>query len=91
MNAFRQNIPATAYCQVKAELSKEDIKTLHAISGTFHTTVGSANGQPLNDKRYGRATISRWNKQNYALNNLQKEIKKTENAINREESKIKVR
>lgn len=43
MNAFRQNIPATAYCQVKAELNKEDIKTLHAISGTFHTTVGSVN------------------------------------------------
>ncbi|MCI6672412.1 MAG: hypothetical protein MSG77_07735 [Prevotella sp.] len=43
MNAFKQNIPATAYCQAKAELTKEEIKTLHAISSTFHTTVGSVN------------------------------------------------
>lgn len=29
MNTFKRNIPATAYCQAKAELSKEDIETLH--------------------------------------------------------------
>ena len=73
---------------LKASLQKKQEKFDNKLSEHF-ADVKSANGQPLNDKRCGLATMSRWDKQNDALNNLQKEIKKTENAINREESKIK--
>lgn len=51
--------------------------------------VKSANGQPLNDKRNGYATMNRWDKQNNALSNQQKEIEETKNAIEYEESKQK--
>jgi len=50
--------------------------------------VKSANGQPLNDKRDGHKTLSRWDRQNESLRNLDASIKKTEVAIEREESKI---
>lgn len=49
--------------------------------------VKSANGQPLNDKRNGHVTLNRWEKQNYALLNQQKEIEKTKNTIEKEKSK----
>jgi hypothetical protein len=51
-------------------------------------TVAQANGQPLNDKRNGRATIKKWDRQNDSLHNLKESIKKTENAIEREEGRI---
>ncbi len=50
--------------------------------------VKSANGQPLNDKRNGQTTLSRWDKQNNALRNLKKSIEKTKDAIEREEYKV---
>jgi hypothetical protein len=50
--------------------------------------VKSGNGQPMNDKKNGRATLSRWEKQNDALRNQQREIEKTQKAIEREEGKI---
>lgn len=50
--------------------------------------VKTANGQPLNDKRDGRKTIARWDKQNESLRNLDASIKKTEEAIDKEESKL---
>ena len=50
--------------------------------------VRQANGQPLNDKRNGWATLKRWDRQNDALNNMNREIEKTEAAIEREQSKI---
>lgn len=53
-----------------------------------YNDVKQANGQPLNDKRCGRSTMRRWDKQNNALNNLQEEIEKTKRAIEREQSKI---
>ncbi len=49
--------------------------------------VKQANGQPLNDKRNGRATMERWERQNDALRNLQNEIEKTKRAIDIEETK----
>lgn len=51
-------------------------------------TVKQANGQPLNDKRNGQATLNKWEKQNEALRNLQESIVKTENAIEIEKGKI---
>lgn len=43
--------------------------------------VKRANGQPLNDKRNGRATLNRWDKQNESLRRLNDSIKKTKDAI----------
>lgn len=53
------------------------------------SNVKQANGQPLNDKRNGRATLNKWERQNQALVNIREGIEKTERAIEREESKIK--
>ena len=47
--------------------------------------VGSANGQPLNDKRNGRATLNRWERQNNALRNIKEGVEKTKDAIVREQ------
>ena len=51
-------------------------------------TVSQANGQPLNDKRNGAATLAKWNKQDTALSNLKKSIESTKEAIDKEQSKI---
>lgn len=50
--------------------------------------VAAAHGQPLNDKRNGRATITRWDKQSNSISNAYAEVKKTERAIEREKHKI---
>tara|TARA_R110000787_G_scaffold227127_1_gene334882 strand:+ start:259 stop:942 length:684 start_codon:yes stop_codon:yes gene_type:complete len=50
--------------------------------------VKRGNGQPMNDKRNGQSTLNRWDKQNSSLSNLKESIKKTENAITREQHKI---
>ncbi|PJI25969.1 hypothetical protein [Prevotella intermedia] len=73
--------------RLKKSLEKKREKFQDKIEAHFDD-VRSANGQPLNDKRCGRSTISRWEKQNNALLNLQKEIERTEKAIQEEESKI---
>jgi hypothetical protein len=52
-------------------------------------TVKQANGQPLNDKRNGRATLNKWENQNNSLKSLQIEIEKTKKAIENETAKIK--
>lgn len=52
-------------------------------------TVKQANGQPLNDKRNGQATLNKWDKQNNTLITLDKGIEKTKEAIEREETKIR--
>ena len=51
--------------------------------------VRSANGQPLNDKRNGQATMNRWKKQRTAMANQDKEIAKTERAIEDEQWKVR--
>lgn len=53
-----------------------------------YESVRSANGQPLNDKRGGAATMQKWERQNEALRRLDDGIKLTEAAIEREKSKI---
>lgn len=52
-------------------------------------TVSKANGQPLNDKRCGASTMRKWDMQNNSLRTLDESIKKTENAIEIEKSKIR--
>ena len=71
-----------------ASLEKKNSVFEDRLSAHFDD-VKSANGQPLNDKgAKGRATLSRWEKQNDALRNCQEEIEKTERAIEREKDKI---
>jgi len=50
--------------------------------------IKSANGQPLNDKRNGAATLDKWDRQNDALRALDASIAKTKIAIEREEAKV---
>lgn len=52
-------------------------------------TVAKSNGQPLNDKRCGASTMRKWDKQSESLRALEDSIKKTENAIEIEKSKIR--
>jgi len=47
-----------------------------------------ANGQPMNDKRNGRAFFNKIEQQNYTIRNLKDSIKITERAINREQGKV---
>lgn len=71
---------------LKQSLDKKENKFNEMINNHFDS-VRSANGQPLNDKRNGYATMRKWDNQNNALINQQKEIEKTKNAIFREEFK----
>jgi len=51
-------------------------------------TVKEANGQPLNDKRNGQATLNKWERQSDAIRTAKESIEKTERAIEFEEGKI---
>lgn len=51
-------------------------------------TAKQANGQPLNDKRNGQATLNKWQRQNKSLRNIKESIEKTKRAIEYEEGKI---
>lgn len=51
-------------------------------------TVASSNGQPLNDKRNGQATLNAWDRQSESLRTLDNGIEKTTAAIEREKQKI---
>ena len=55
---------------------------------THFASVKQANGQPLNDKRNGRATLDKWDRQNEAIRNQKESIAKTERAIEKEKGKI---
>lgn len=51
-------------------------------------SVKSANGQPLNDKKNGRKTLDRWERQNQSIRNISESIEKTRAAIKREQATI---
>lgn len=51
--------------------------------------VKSANGQPLNDKRNGPATLARWERQSQAIRRMQDSLAKTDAAIEAETLKIR--
>lgn len=72
---------------LKASLAKKEKLFDEKLQHHFDT-VKQANGQPLNDKRNGQATLNKWDRQNESLQNLQASIEKTKNAIEREEGKI---
>ena len=56
---------------------------------THFETVKQANGQPLNDKRNGRATLNKWEKQSNSIKAQSESIKKTQEAIEYEEGLIR--
>lgn len=72
---------------LKASLVKKEARFNERLQNHFET-VKQAHGQPLNDKRNGRATLNKWDKQNDALRSLESEIQRTKAAIEREEMKI---
>jgi len=72
---------------LKASLQKKEGRFGSALRRHF-ASVKEANGQPLNDKRNGRATMSKWKSQDDALRTLQDGIEITKRAIEREESRI---
>jgi hypothetical protein len=68
-------------------LSKKQALFDNKLSDHF-STVKATNGQPLNDKRNGQATLNKWNRQNESLRALDQGIQKTVDAIAREEGRI---
>lgn len=72
---------------LKASLAKKEALFDDRLQ-THFSTVAQANGQPLNDKRNGRATLNKWDKQSDGLRSLQESIQRTKDAIEREEGKI---
>ena len=72
---------------LKNSLAKKEQEFSNRLNAHMNT-VKQANGQPLNDKRNGRATISQWDRQNNALRTLNESIEKTKRAIEAEEGKI---
>ena len=51
-------------------------------------TVKQANGQPLNDKRNGQATLNKWERQSDSIRKQKASIETTKRAIEIEEGKI---
>ena len=68
-------------------LAKKEKVLADKLNNHFDS-VKSANGQPLNDKRNGQATMNKWDKQSQGIANQLAEIEKTKNAIWREQAKI---
>ncbi len=73
---------------LKQSLAKKE-QQLNAKFDTHFATVKQANGQPLNDKRNGQATLNKWERQNESIRTMQKSIETTKQAIEIEECKIK--
>ena len=72
---------------LEQSLLKKEKKRDDRLEAHF-SDVASANGQPLNDKKGGRAVMARWDGQSNGIRNAIKEIEKTEIAIEREQCKI---
>ena len=72
---------------LKSSLAKKEARFDARLQDHFDT-VAQSNGQPLNDKRNGRATLNKWDRQSDALRSLQDSIQRTKDAIEREETKI---
>lgn len=73
---------------LKQSLAKKE-EQLNAKFDTHFATVKQANGQPLNDKRNGQATLNKWERQNEGIRTMKKSIEATKQAIEIEEGKIK--
>ena len=72
---------------LNASLAKKQALVDAKISGHF-SSVAEANGQPLNDKRNGAATMREWERQNDSIRAAIAGVEVTKAAIEREENKI---
>lgn len=72
---------------LKASLAKKQALFDQRLQQHFDT-VKEANGQPLNDKRNGRATLNKWEKQSEGLRNIERSIQRTKDAMEREEMRV---
>lgn len=72
---------------LEASLIKKQAIFDRKIDNHF-ATVKQANGQPLNDKRNGAATLREWDRQNYGLRRLKQGMERTANAIEIEKARI---
>lgn len=72
---------------LKESLTKKEAGLEQRFNNHFET-VRQANGQPLNDKRNGRVTLNKWERQSNSIRNQQAEVEKTRAAIEREGEKI---
>ena len=68
-------------------LTKKEAELAQRIN-THLDDVKKANGQPLNDKRNGRATLDRWDEQRRMIRKTEESIEKTKRAIDKEKIKI---
>lgn len=73
---------------LKQSLAKKE-QQLNAKFDQHFATVKQANGQPLNDKKNGQATLNKWERQNEGIRTMQKSIEATKQAIEIEEGKIR--
>lgn len=73
---------------LKKSLEKKEQELQRRFDVHF-SSVKQANGQPLNDKRNGQATLNKWERQNVSIKNVKDSIQKTKDAIIYEEGKIK--
>jgi hypothetical protein len=73
---------------LKQSLAKKEQRLSDKFDHHF-STVAQANGQPLNDKRNGQATLNKWERQNDGIRSLMKSVETTKQAIDNEEGKIK--
>lgn len=72
---------------LKNSLGKKKVE-LDGKFDAYFDDVKSANGQPLNDKRNGHATLDRWERKSNAIARQKEEVEKTARAIEREQNKI---
>jgi hypothetical protein len=72
---------------LKNSLAKKE-QILDEKFNNHFATVKQANGQPLNDKRNGQATLSKWERQSDSIRTQKASIEKTKRAIEIEEGKI---
>ena len=72
---------------LKNSLAKKE-QILDEKFNNHFATVKQANGQPLNDKRNGQATLNKWERQSDSIRTQKASIEKTKRAIEIEEGKI---
>lgn len=72
---------------LQASLERKTAEMDARLSAHF-AAVKEANGQPLNDKRNGAATLSKWKRQDEAIRRVRDGIEKTRAAIEREQAAI---
>jgi hypothetical protein len=72
---------------LKKSLAKKEQEIQSRFDAHF-ATVKQANGQPLNDKRNGHATLKKWERQNDGIRAAQQSVEITKAAIEKEEYKL---